>query len=98
MNIATVTLGKTEFVDRETTKITTTVHNELAVSLILKSVACFKNGWPGQRQLALCWRPQSHFGALSDKMATRWSLSVCCKYFMSLHLNVEKLAITSNLL
>lgn len=39
MNIATVTLGKTEFVDRATTKITTTVHNELAVSLILKSVA-----------------------------------------------------------
>lgn len=39
MNIATVTLEKTEFVDRETTKITTNVHNELAVSLILKSVA-----------------------------------------------------------
>lgn len=39
MNNATVTLGKTEFVDRETTKITATVHNELAVSLILKSVA-----------------------------------------------------------
>lgn len=39
MNNATVTLGKTEFADRETTKITTTVHNELAVSLILKSVA-----------------------------------------------------------
>lgn len=39
MNIATFTLEKTEFVDRETTKITTNVHNELAVSLILKSVA-----------------------------------------------------------
>lgn len=39
MNNATVTLGKTEFVDRETTTITTNVHNELAVSLILKSVA-----------------------------------------------------------